>query len=184
MPTFYLAPSSGRNFNSSSSLIYIRTPAKVKQLKDRTCLMVYAKTKLKQWSYLLTDLVIKCESVATHVCLKRWTSYFSVVVKMCEEISIKRRFVQMYFSIILALINSASPHTSVQWQLHNANSVACSCILSWGKGSVQFRTMLPCSSHITVLRYKTSWWHGFHQGQTRLSISIYQIPCWLQRTMI
>lgn len=49
----------------------------------------------------------------------------------------------------------------------------------------QFRTMLSCSSHITVLSYKTSWWHGFSQGQTLLSISVYQIhlalimaQCW------
>lgn len=52
------------------------------------------------------------------------------------------------------------------------------------KPRAMLRTMLSCSSHITVLRYKTSWCHGFSQGQTQLSVSASQISCWLQAPMI
>lgn len=37
----------------------------------------------------------------------------------------------------------------------------------------RLRATLYCSSHITVLGYKTSWWHGFSQGH----ISVDPIPC-------
>lgn len=61
------------------------------------------------------------------------------------------------------------------------NSPSVSVCVYCSGSRAQFRTMLSCSSHITVLSFKTSWWHGFSQGQTLSFLSLYQIPCWLQR---
>lgn len=72
----------------------------------------------------------------------------------------------LYFSLIPLSIDGSCNATHFQNSMVNSPSVCVDC-----SGSrAQFRTMLPCSSHITVLSYKTSWWHGFSQGQT-LSIS-------------
>lgn len=38
-----------------------------------------------------------------------------------------------------------------------------------------FRTLLPCSSRITELRYRGSWRHSFSHGQTQLTISPYWV---------
>lgn len=117
---------------------------------------------------------------------------FLVAAILCKEMSNKRSFQNTFADIFFGFNDYLSLHYSSMNELlfpliHFSNDriqTAWSVCVCCSGARTRFRTMLPCSSHITVLSYKTSWWHGFSQGQTLSSISIYQIPCWLRRTMI
>lgn len=125
-------------------------------------------------SHYLDIFLSVCCSAQRNVCQKKL---------FCKGIS----HIQGLPCIITALCFSLIPLSiDGSYTTHFLNTMVNSpsvCVYCSGSRA-QFRTMLSCSSHITVLSYKTSWWHGFSQGQTLSSISLYQIPCWLQRSMI
>lgn len=121
------------------------------------------------------------------ISLTAWIFSFVAVIlykEMCQK-----TLLQMYFSYPRTLLPPCTYELQFSliplpidgsYAMHFLNSMVNSqsvCVYCSGSRA-QFRTMLSCSSHITVLSYKTSWWHGFSQGQTLSSISIYQIPCW------
>lgn len=82
------------------------------------------------------------------------------------SLSLMNPFLLLYPWPLTAVIQ---PHFLV-W----STSVCACCFGSRAQlGTTPYR-----SSHITELRYRTSWWHGYSQGQTLSPISVDQIPCW------
>lgn len=68
------------------------------------------------------------------------------------------------------MVAAASVYLNRFSELYDQQSI-CLCIMFWVKGSAQDNAvLLPSASHITVLSHKTSWWHGFSQGQTQTTI--------------